>query len=46
MTYGQTAAEFMAALQRFTYRRNASSDIYSDNGLNFTATERNLQEIR
>ena len=40
-----TSEAFVAALRRFTSRRNTPNDIYSDNGTNFVGANRELREI-
>ncbi|GFU82334.1 hypothetical protein TNCV_4149011 [Trichonephila clavipes] len=41
-----TTDSFIAALRRFSARRGAPCHIYSDNGTNFVAARRKLDEIR
>lgn len=40
-----TSEAFIAAVRRFTSRRGLPSDIYSDNGTNFTKTNKDLKDL-
>ena len=40
-----TTEAFLAAFSRFTFRRGFPSDVFSDNGLNFVGTNRELADV-